>query len=71
MTFPKPTNKSVVHESMCRVAAAAENMVTPFIIMVGDQPVYTLIVELKSKNHYRFSSIHPYLGPFHGQCFFM
>ena len=39
LTFPKPPNKSVVHESMCRVAAAAENKVIPFIIMVGDQPV--------------------------------
>ena len=46
LTFPKPPNKSVVHEYMCRVAAATENKVMPFIIMVGDQPVYTLIVEL-------------------------
>ena len=39
-TFTKPPNKSVVHKSMSKVAAAAENKVIPFIIMVGDLGLY-------------------------------
>ena len=56
---------------MRRVAAAAEDKVMPCIILVGDQPVYTLVVELKSKNTNTFSNILQYVAPFHGQLFLM
>ena len=49
-TFQRPPHKSVVHEVMCRMVATAENKVMPFIQLVGDQPVYTLIVQVKNEN---------------------
>ena len=65
LTFPQPPNKSVVHEVMCRMVAAAEMKSMPFIQVVGDQPVYALIVQLKYENPDAFHVILPFLGPFH------
>ena len=45
LTFPKPPQKSVVHQVMCKMIKAAETNMMPFIQLVGDQPVYTLIVQ--------------------------
>ena len=64
LTFPQPPNKSVVHEVMCRMVAAAEMKSMPFIQVVGDQPVYALIVQLKYENPDAFHVILPFLGPF-------
>ena len=60
LTFPKPPHKSVVHEVMCRMVAAAEMKSMPFIQLVGDQPVYTLIVQLKNENAGKFDLILPF-----------
>lgn len=65
LTFPKPPYKSVVNEVMKRMVAAAERKCMPFILLVGDQPVYALIVQLKSENPEAFNIIVPFLGPFH------
>ena len=65
LTFPKPPQKSVVHEVMCRMVAAAEAKAMPFIQLVGDQPVYALMVQLKNENRENFQLILPVLGPFH------
>lgn len=65
LTFPKPPQKSVVHEVMCRMVAAAERKAMPFIQLVGDQPVYALIVQLKNELPDKFKLILPFLGPFH------
>ena len=43
----------------------------PFVLLVGDQPVYALIVQLKYENQELFDRILPFLGPFHTQCSFM
>ena len=43
----------------------------PFLSLVGDQPVYALIVELKNENPTQFDGIFPFLGPFHAHCSFM
>jgi len=71
LTFPKPPHKSVVHEVMCRMVAAAEKKRMPFLLLVGDQPVYALMVQLSNENPEAFKDIVPFLGPFHTQCSFM
>lgn len=71
LTFPKPPQKSVVHEVMCRMVAAAEHKSMPFIQLVGDQPVYALIVQLKNENPHKFELILPFLGPFHTHISFI
>jgi hypothetical protein len=71
LTFPQPPSKSVIHEVMHRMVAAAKKKLMPFIQLVGDQPVYALIVELKAENPEAFKLILPFLGPFHAHCSFM
>ena len=43
----------------------------PFTIIVGDHPVYVLILHLKSENATLFSKILPFMGPFHIQMSFI
>ena len=43
----------------------------PFIQLIGDQPVYALIVEMKNKNQGDFENILLVLGVFHTQGAFM
>ena len=49
--------------------AAEQNM--PFIQLVGDQPVYALILEIKHENSVKFERILPALGDFHTKAAFM
>ena len=44
MTHSQPSNKTVVHEMMCRSVAAADKKDMAFIQLVGNQPVYALIL---------------------------
>ena len=39
----------------------------PFAVVVGDQPVYTLLVEIKSEHPQEYKNIISFLGPFHTQ----
>ena len=39
----------------------------PFAVSVGDQPVYTLLVEIKNEHPQQYEKIIPFLGPFHTQ----
>ncbi len=71
LTFPKPPGKSTVHEVMKRMVAAAVHKKMPFIQLIGDQPVYALMVQLRNENPVDFKLILPFLGPFHAQCSFM
>ncbi|XP_028404399.1 uncharacterized protein LOC114527028 [Dendronephthya gigantea] len=68
MTYPDPPKKSVLNDVMIKVnnAIGVKNM--PFAVVVGDQPVYTLLVEIKSEHPQKFGKIIPFLGPFHIQC---
>ena len=43
----------------------------PFAIIVGDHPVYVLMLELKSENSELFGKILPFMGPFHIQMSFI
>ena len=71
LKLPKPSKKSVVYDVMCRVATVAKTKSMPFILLVGDQPVYALNVQLKYENQELFHWILPFFGPFHTQCSFM
>ena len=71
LTFPKPPQKSVVHEVMCRMVTAAGCKSMPCIQLVDDQPVYALIIQLKNENPEKFQLILPFLGPFHAHISFI
>ena len=64
-------NKSVVHEVMLRLIAVIKEKDIPFIQLVGDQPVYTLTVQLRNENRAAFEKLLPVLGPFHTHCSFI
>ena len=66
-TYPRPPYKSVVHEVILRVIAAAENKNMPFLVGVGlgDQPDYALMVLLENENPGIFKDIVPFLWPLH------
>ena len=71
LTLPKPPHKSVIHEVMTRMVSVIEEKNMPFVQLIGDQPVYTLIVQIKNEHAARFKNIIPVLGPFHTQCSFI
>jgi hypothetical protein len=71
LTLPQPPNKSVIHEVMSRLVTVAQQKNMPFIQLVGDLPVYALIVQLKNENPSQFKVIVPILGAFHAHCSFM
>jgi len=52
---------------MCKLAKSTDEKKMPFAVIVGDHPVYPLLLELKSENATRFSKILPFMGPFHIQ----
>ena len=43
----------------------------PFLQLVGDLPVYALIIQLKNEHPGRFEKILPVIGTFHEQCSFI
>ena len=68
MTYPDPPKKSVLNDVLVKAKSAIERKQMPFAVVVGDQPVYTLLVEIKSEHPDKFKQIIPFLGPFHTQC---
>ena len=71
LTFPKPPHKSVTHEIMTYLLNIAEEKNIPFLLLTGDQPVYTLIVQLRNENKEKFNKILLILGIFHTQVAFI
>ena len=68
MTYPDPPKKSVLNDVLVKAKSAIERKQMPFAVVVGDQPVYKLLVEIKSEHPDKFKQIIPFLGPFHAQC---
>jgi len=66
MTYPNPPSKTILNDVMCKLAKKM-----PFAIIVGDHPVYVLMLELKSENEELFSKILPFMEPFHIQMSFI
>ena len=71
MTYPDPPSKTILYDVMCKLATAIKDKKMPFAIIVGDHPVYALLLELKSENPELFSDIVPFIGPFHIQMSFI
>ena len=61
----------MVYTLLLRISDAAKKKNMPFVQVVGDQPVYAFIVELKNENPSIFKQILPVLGSFHIQLSFM
>ena len=69
--FSNPPNKSVVHEVMGKMIEAATSKNMPFIQLVGDQVVYTMIVQITYEHPDDFYIILPCMSPFHIHCCFI
>lgn len=64
MTYPDPPKKAVLNDVLVKVNAAIERKRMPFAIVVGDQSVYTLLVEIKSEHPQKFSANYTISGSF-------
>ena len=71
MTYSDPPSKTILYDVMCKLAKSINEKKMPFAIIVGDYPVYLLLLELKSENAVQFSKILPFMGPFHIQMSFI
>ena len=56
---------------MTRLLTVIETKTLPFVLLTGDQPVYTLIVNLVNEANGRYDKKIPILGPFHTQVAFI
>ena len=56
---------------MTRLLNIIEEKNIPFVLLTGDQPVYTSIIQLRNENKEKFNKIIPILGPFHTQVAFI
>ncbi|MCH2406095.1 MAG: hypothetical protein MK200_07880, partial [Nitrosopumilus sp.] len=63
LTLPKPLYK-MVNEVMTPIITVIEEKSMPFLQLVGDHPVYTLIVQLRNENILTFKKIIPFLAHF-------
>lgn len=71
MTYPDPPSKTILNDVLCKLSKAIEDKKMPFAIIVGDHPVYVLMLELKSENSQMFSKILPFMAAFHIQMSFI
>ena len=56
---------------MTRLLNIIEEKNIPFVLLTGDQPVYTLIVQLRNESKEKFNKIIAILGPFLTQVAFI
>ncbi|XP_071094997.1 protein crumbs-like [Haliotis cracherodii] len=71
MTYSDPPSKTILYDVMCKLAKSINEKKMPFAIIVGDYPVYLLLLELKSEKAVQFSIILPFIAPFHIQMSFI
>ena len=50
VTYPNPPSKTILYDVMCKLIKSIAEKKMPFAVIVGDQPVYVLMLELKSEN---------------------
>ena len=70
-SYDQPPNKAVINDIMQKQMNIIKEKQMPFAFLVGDLPVYILIMELKCEHPDKYKSIIPFLGPFHTQCVMM
>ena len=71
LMFPKLSHNSVTHEIMACPLNIIEEKNIPFDLLTSEQPVYTLIEQLKNENKEKFNKIIPILGPLHTKVAFI
>ena len=71
LSLPTAPHKSEVHEAMSCLAYVNKERRMPFQQLVGDQPVYALIFQLRNEDRKAFEKTLPILGPLHSQWSFM
>ena len=71
VTYPNPPSKTILYDVMRKLIKSIAEKKMPLAVIVGDQPVYVLMLELKSENAALFNKILPFLGPFHIQISFI
>ena len=49
-TYPNNPNKSILNDCMDRLSKGIVEKNMPFALIVGDHPVYELMVQIKSEN---------------------
>ena len=70
-SYDKPPSKSVLHANLCETMEVVELKNIPFIVICGELPVYSLLVQLCSENEGKFSKILPWFGQFHHEMSMM
>ena len=71
LTLSTAPDKSEVHEVMPCLADIIKERRMLFLQLVGNQPVYALIVQLRNENRKACEKNLPLLGPFHTQSSFI
>jgi len=64
MAYPEPHKKPVLNNVMMKITKAIQAKSMPFAVVVGDQPVYILLVEIKSEQPQKYEKIIPFSWSF-------
>ena len=64
LDFPKPPHKSVTHEVINCLLKVINNKNILFVILIGDQPVYTIIVQIRNENSDKFKKSYQFQDHF-------
>ena len=70
-TNPRPPRKVVCYDIMYKLSAMIKEKDIPFLVLVGDYPVYAFFLELKTAHPVLYADIIPNLGAFHMQMSFL
>ena len=64
MTYHEPPKKSVLNDIMIKITKVIQTKGMSFAVVVGDQPVYKLLVEIKNEHPQEYGNIIIFLGSF-------
>ena len=67
MTYPDPPCKTILYDVMAKLSRSIKSKKMSFAVIVGDHPVYALMLEIKSENGELFAHILPFMGAFYVQ----
>ena len=70
-SYPDNPNKSIINDCMDKLTKAVDEKKMPFAVIVGDYPVYKLMLDLKSENPSKYTKLIPFIDPFHCQMSFI
>ena len=70
-TYHRPLSKVVCYDTLYKLSAMIKEKDIPFLVLVGDYPVYAFFLELKTTHPVLYADIIPHLGAFHMQMSFL